>query len=124
MMGCSGLGPCVVTISGRTEVRALFGTPVAATAPASISKVAVVKRKLRRTVRVTLNVKRTTDVTAQLRKKTKVVVAKTARLTAGSRLVSFAVPRRAKGGLYTLRAAMRDLEGRTFGASRSIRIPR
>ena len=41
----------------------------------------------------------------------------------GVRLVSFAVPRRAKGGLYTVRVAMRDLEGRTFSASRSIRIP-
>ncbi len=124
MMGCSGLGPCVVTISGRTEVRALFGTPVAATAPASISRVAVVKRNLRRTVRVTLNVKRTADVTTRLRKGTKVVASAKVRLTAGSRLVSLAVPRGAKGGLYSLRVAMRDLEGRTFSASRSIRVPR
>jgi len=63
-------------------------------------------------------------VTAQLRKGTRVVVAKTARLTAGTRLVALAVPRRAKAGFYTVRVAMRDLDGKTFGASRTVRIPR
>jgi hypothetical protein len=124
LYGCGGLGGCTVTVNGRTEVRAMFGTPVAATAPATISKLAVVKRSARRTVRVTLAVKRTVDVTAQLRKGTRVVVAKTARLTAGTRLVALAVPRRAKAGFYTVRVAMRDLDGKTFGASRTVRIPR
>lgn len=73
---------------------------------------------------MTLNVKRTADVTTRLRKGTKVVASAKVRLTAGSRLVSLAVPRGAKGGLYSLRVAMRDLEGRTFSASRSIRVPR
>jgi hypothetical protein len=124
MMGCSGSGGCTVTVSGRTEVRALFGTPVAATPPASISKLAVVKNQTRRTVRVTLAVKRTADVTAQLRKGTRVVVAKTARLTVGTRLEALAVPRRAKAGFYTVRVVMRDLDGKSFALSRTVRIPR
>lgn len=124
MIGCNGLGDCTVSVNGRTEVRAIFGTPVAPTPPATISKLAVKKVGARRTVRITLNVKRETDVTAQLRKSSRVVVGKTARLTAGTRLVTLAVPKKAKAGLYTVRVALRDLAGKTFSSSRSIRIPR
>jgi hypothetical protein len=124
LYGCGGLGGCTVTVDGRTEVRALFGTPVAATAPATISRLAVRKANGRRTVRLTLNVKRATDVTAQLRRPARIVAAKTARLMPGTRLVTVAVPRRAKAGLYTLRVVLRDLDGRSFTSSRSVRIPR
>lgn len=124
MMGCSGLGGCTVTVNGRVEVRALFGTPVAATAPATISRLAVRKVNGRRTVRITLNVTRETDVTAQLRKSTRVVASKSAHLTPGTRLVTVAVPRRAKAGLYALRVVLRDLNAKSFTSSRSVRIPR
>ena len=124
LYACGGTGDCTITVNGRTEVRANFGTPVAPTAPATISKLAVKKLGTRRTVRITLNVKRETDVTAQLRKSSRVVVGKTARLTAGTRLVTLAVPKKAKAGLYTVRVALRDLAGNRFSSSRSIRIPR
>lgn len=124
LFGCSGLGGCTVTVNGRVEVRALFGTPVAATAPATISRLAVRKVNGRRTVRLTLNVTRETDVTAQLRKSTRVVASRSARLTAGTRVVTVAVPRRAKAGLYTLRVVLRDLNAKSFALSRSVRIPR
>jgi hypothetical protein len=124
LFACGGLGGCTVTVNGRVEVRAMFGTPVAPTAPATISRLAVRKVNGRRTVRLTLNVKRATDVTAQLRRPARIVAAKTARLMPGTRLVTVAVPRRAKAGLYTLRVVLRDLDGRSFTSSHSVRIPR
>lgn len=124
MLGCSGTGPCTVTVNGRTEVRALFGTPVAPTPPATISRVAVVKTKAGRVVRVTLAVRRGAAVTTQLRKNARTVVSRTASLTAGTRLVTLKVPRRTKAGLYSVRVLMRDAENRTFSASRSVRLPR
>ena len=44
-----------------------------------------------------------------------------ARLTPGTRLVTVAVPRRAKAGLYTLRVVLRDLNAKSFALSRSVR---
>ena len=124
MLGCGGTGPCSVTVTGRTEVRALFGTPVAPTAPATISRVAVVKTRTGRVVRVTLAVKRDAAVTTQLRKNARTIVSRTASLTAGTRLVTLKVPRRTKAGLYSVRVLMRDAENRAFSASRSVRLPR
>lgn len=124
MMGCSGPGPCTVTVDGRTEVRALFGTPVQPAPPASISKVAVTKTRAGRTLRVTLNVKRAAAVTTRLRKNARILASKAANLAPGTRLVTLKVPRAVKAGLYTVQVAMRDSQNRTFSSSRSVRVPR
>ena len=130
MIGCSGLGPCTVTVNGRTEVRAVFGTPVGtgggtATAPATLVRVAVAKTRAGRVVRATLNVVRETAATAQLRRNGRTLASTSARLQPGPRVVRLAIPRRVKAGAATLRLVLRDVaSGQRFTVSRSIRVPR
>ena len=125
--GCSGTGDCTVTVDGRVNVQAQF-TPAlgggGTAAPASITRLAVVKTKAGRVVRATLNVRRQTAVTAQLRKNARVLVSKSQQLSPGTRVVKLAVPRRAKAGAYTLRLRLRDVAAGTVTTlNRSVRIP-
>ncbi len=124
--GCSGTGDCTVTVNGRVDVQAQF-TPAlggGTTAPATITRLAVVKTKAGRVVRATLNVRRQTAVTAQLRKNARVLVSKSQQLSPGTRVVRLAVPRKAKAGAYTLRLRLRDVAaGTVTTVNRSVRIP-
>ena len=124
--GCSGTGDCTVTVNGRVDVQAQF-TPAlggGTTAPATITRLAVVKTKAGRVVRATLNVRRQTAVTAQLRKNARVLVSKSQQLSPGTRVVRLAVPRKAKTGAYTLRLRLRDVAaGTVTTVNRSVRIP-
>lgn len=124
--GCSGTGDCTVTVNGRVDVQAQF-TPAlggGTTAPATITRLAVVKTKAGRVVRATLNVRRQTAVTAQLRKNARVLVSKSQQLSPGTRVVKLAVPRKAKAGAYTLRLRLRDVAaGTVTTVNRSVRIP-
>ena len=126
--GCSGTGDCTVTVNGRVTVQAQF-TPAlsgggGATAPATITRLAVVKTKAGRAVRATLNVRRQTAVTAQLRKNARVLVSKSQQLSPGTRVVKLAVPRKARAGAYTLRLRLRDVAaGTVTTVNRSLRIP-
>ncbi len=129
--GCSGTGECTVTVNGRVNVQAQFTPSVGGgggggtTAPASITRVAVVKTKAGRVVRATLNVRRQTGVTAQLRRSARVVVSKTQQLAPGTRVVTLAVPRKAKAGSYALRLRLRDVgAGTVTTVNRTVRIPR
>lgn len=124
--GCSGTGDCTVTVNGRVDVQAQF-TPAlggGTAAPATITRLAVVKTKAGRVVRATLNVRRQTAVTAQLRKNARVLVSKSQQLSPGTRVVRLAVPRKAKAGAYTLRLRLRDVAaGTVTTVNRSVRIP-
>ena len=124
--GCSGTGDCTVTVNGRVDVQAQF-TPAlggGTTAPATITRLAVVKTKAGRVVRATLNVRRQTALTAQLRKNARVLVSKSQQLSPGTRVVRLAVPRKAKAGAYTLRLRLRDVAaGTVTTVNRSVRIP-
>lgn len=125
--GCSGTGDCTVTVNGRVNVQAQF-TPAltggSTTAPATITRLAVVKTKAGRVVRATLNVRRQTAVTAQLRRNARVLVSKSQQLSPGTRVVKLAVPRKAKAGAYTLRLRLRDVAaGTVTTVNRSVRIP-
>jgi len=128
--GCSGTGECTVTVNGRVNVQAQFtpslgGGGGGTTAPASITRVAVVKTKAGRVVRATLNVRRRTGVAAQLRRNARVLVSKSQQLAPGTRVVKLAVPRKAKAGSYTLRLRLRDVAAGTFTTvNRTVRIPR
>ena len=129
--GCSGTGDCTVTVNGRVNVQAQFSPSLGgsggggSTASAGLTRLAVVKTRTGRIVRATLNVRRPTAVTVQLRKQTRVVVSKSQQLAAGTRVVKLAVPRRAKAGSYTLRLRLRDVAANTsVTVNRTVRIPR
>jgi Divergent InlB B-repeat domain len=131
LSGCSGVGTCTVTVTGRTEVRAVFGSAIGTggggtvTAPATLVRVAVVKTTTRRVVRATLDVKRETAVTAQLRRNGRVLASARAQVLPGTRLVRVPVPRGVKAGAATLRLVLRDIASdQRFTLSRAIRIPR
>lgn len=128
--GCSGTGECTVTVNGRVHVQAQFSPALGGggggtTASASITHVQVLKTRAGRNVRATLNVKRQTAVTAQLRKNARVVASKAQHLAPGSRVVTIAVPRKAKAGSYTLRLRLRDVAaGIAVTVNRTIRLPK
>jgi hypothetical protein len=124
---CSGTGDCTVTVNGRVNVVAQF-TPALSggtTASAGITRVAVAKTRSGRVVRATLNVRRQTAVTAQLRKNARIIVSKSQLLAPGTRVVRLAVPRKTKAGSYTLRLRFRDVAaGTTVTVNRAVRMPR